>query len=76
MNKSLLRIESLAEEHQDSQFVNVLRSKFLKEQVESIEEISKLVTELNRVGGEGLGLYLFDQVSEKKVCCVVVDVLC
>lgn len=70
MNKSLLRIESLAEEHHDANFVNVLRSQFLKEQVHSIAEIAKLVTQLNRVGGEGLGLYLLDQASfvESTVC--------
>ncbi|KAF9189996.1 Stores iron in a soluble, non-toxic, readily available form [Haplosporangium sp. Z 767] len=61
VNKSLLRVESLAEEQNDAEFVNMLRSKFLKEQVDSIAEISKLITQLNRVGGEGLGLYLFDQ---------------
>ncbi|KAG0052500.1 hypothetical protein BGZ83_002485 [Gryganskiella cystojenkinii] len=65
VNKSLLRMESLAEEHHDAHCVNLLRSKFLKEQVHSIEEISKLVTQLNRVGGEGLGLYVFDQTLLK-----------
>ena len=65
VNKSLLRIESLAEEQNDAEFVMHLRTKFLKEQVSSIEDISKLITQLNRVGGDTLGLYLFDQVKEK-----------
>jgi len=29
--------------------------------VKSIEELAKMVTHLNRVSGDGLGLYLFDQ---------------
>ncbi|KAG0032423.1 hypothetical protein BGZ82_006554 [Podila clonocystis] len=66
VNKSLLRIESLAEEQNDAEFVMHLRTKFLKEQVTSIEDISKLITQLNRVGGDTLGLYLFDQTLLKE----------
>jgi len=44
--------------------MDVLRSRYLKEQVNSIAEIAKLVTQLNRSGGDGLGLYLFDQVKK------------
>lgn len=67
VNKSLLRIESLAEEQNDAEFVMHLRTNFLKEQVSSIEDISKLITQLNRVGGDTLGLYLFDQVKAKSL---------
>lgn len=56
-------MESLAEDQHDPQLVNMLRSKYLKEQVDSIAEIAKLMTQLNRVGGDGLGLHLFDQVN-------------
>ncbi|KAF9430508.1 hypothetical protein BGZ94_006454 [Podila epigama] len=66
VNKSLLRIESLAEEQHDAEFVMQVRSKFLKEQTHSIEDISKLITQLNRVGGDALGLYLFDQTMLKE----------
>lgn len=69
VNKSLLRIEALADENDDAEFVRLLRSTFLKEQVESISEISKLITQLNRVSGDGLGLYLLDQVS----CTVMLE---
>ncbi|KAF9139259.1 Stores iron in a soluble, non-toxic, readily available form [Linnemannia schmuckeri] len=65
VNKNILRVESLAEDQDDPQLVNVLRSKYLKEQVDSIAEIAKLMTQLNRGGGEGLGLYLFDQTLLK-----------
>ncbi|KAF9318460.1 hypothetical protein BG000_012077 [Podila horticola] len=66
VNKSLLRIESLAEDQNDAEFVMHLRTKFLKEQVAAIEDISKLITQLNRVGGDALGLYLFDQTLLKE----------
>ncbi|KAF9923769.1 hypothetical protein FBU30_006177 [Linnemannia zychae] len=65
VNKNILRMESLAEDQNDPQLVNVLRTKYLKEQVDSIAEIAKLMTQLNRVNGEGLGLYLLDQTLLK-----------
>ncbi|KAK3842502.1 MAG: ferritin-like superfamily [Linnemannia gamsii] len=65
VNKNILRMESLAEDQNDPQLVSVLRSRYLKEQVESIAEIAKLMTQLNRGGADGLGLYLFDQTLLK-----------
>ncbi|KAF9334070.1 hypothetical protein BGZ91_011012 [Linnemannia elongata] len=53
VNKNLLRMESLAEDQHDPQLVD------------SIAEIAKLMTQLNRVGGDGLGLHLFDQTLLK-----------
>lgn len=38
-----------------------LEDKYLREQVESIEEIGKMITNLKRVGG-GLGEFMFDKV--------------
>ncbi|KAF9581224.1 hypothetical protein BGW38_001844 [Lunasporangiospora selenospora] len=61
MNKNLLRMESTAEEQNDVQFASELRTFFLKEQVDSVATFSKLITQLNRVGGDGLGLQLLDQ---------------
>jgi ferritin heavy chain len=61
VNKSLLNMTALAEDQGDFQLDNFLKSQFLSEQVESIEELSKMLTQLNRVGGDGLGLYLWDQ---------------
>jgi ferritin heavy chain len=37
-----------------------LEDKYLREQVESIEEIGKIITNLKRVGG-GLGEFMFDK---------------
>ncbi|RUS22769.1 ferritin-like superfamily [Endogone sp. FLAS-F59071] len=61
VNKSLLNLTSLAEDQNDHQLGNFLKQIFLVEQVQSIEELAKMVTQLNRVGGDGLGLHLWDQ---------------
>ncbi len=45
---------------QNLQLCDYLEGKFLHEQVESIEEIAKFVTQLKRVG-KGVGEYLFDK---------------
>jgi len=61
VNKSLLNLTSLAEDQNDHQLDNFLKQTFLSDQVHSIEEFARMVTQLNRVGGDGLGLYLWDQ---------------
>ncbi|ORZ38887.1 ferritin-like superfamily [Catenaria anguillulae PL171] len=61
VNKALLKLHSFAEQSNDPQFCDFIEGNFLNEQVEAIEKISNLLTQLNRVGGEGLGLYLWDQ---------------
>uniref|UniRef100_A0AC34FL44 Ferritin n=1 Tax=Panagrolaimus sp. ES5 TaxID=591445 RepID=A0AC34FL44_9BILA len=59
-NQSLLELHDLAGENNDSQMCDFLEGTFLKEQVESIEEIGKMITALKRVG-PGLGEYMFDK---------------
>ena len=59
-NQSLLELHDLAVENNDSQMCDFLEGTFLKEQVESIEEIGKMITALKRVG-PGLGEYMFDK---------------
>ncbi|OZJ03210.1 hypothetical protein BZG36_04533 [Bifiguratus adelaidae] len=66
VNKSLLNLDTLAQDENDPQLDNYLKSEFLIEQVRSIEELSKMVTQLNRVGGDGLGLYLWDKELYEK----------
>ncbi len=44
-----------------------LEGKFLKEQVESIHEISTIITELKRAGPAGLGEYLWDKTTMKNM---------
>ncbi|RUP49092.1 ferritin-like superfamily [Jimgerdemannia flammicorona] len=61
VNKSLLNLTALAQDQNDHHLDNFLKTTFLDEQVRSIEELAKMVTQLNRVGGDGLGLHLWDQ---------------
>ncbi|KAG9290442.1 hypothetical protein G9A89_007173 [Geosiphon pyriformis] len=61
VNKSLLNLHKIAGEQNDPQLCDYIESTFLSEQVEAIKKIADYVTQLNRTGGDGLGLYLFDQ---------------
>jgi len=61
VNKSLLNVVKVAEEQSDPQMADYITSEFLSEQVEAIKTISDLITQLGRVGGDGLGLYLWDK---------------
>jgi len=55
VNKSLLNLHKVAEENNDPQLCDFIESEYLEEQVEAIKKIADLVTQLNRVGGDGLG---------------------
>ncbi|ORX98470.1 ferritin-like protein [Basidiobolus meristosporus CBS 931.73] len=61
VNKSLLNLHNISAENGDPQFCDFIETHYLTEQVESIKKISDLVTQLKRVGGDGLGLYLWDR---------------
>lgn len=51
INTDLLNLHKVAEEEGDPQFCDYLEGEFLKEQVESISEISKIISVLNRLYG-------------------------
>uniref|UniRef100_A0AC34RLP7 Ferritin n=1 Tax=Panagrolaimus sp. JU765 TaxID=591449 RepID=A0AC34RLP7_9BILA len=59
-NSSLLELHNLAGQANDCQLCDFLEDKFLREQVESIEQIGKIVTTLKTVG-KGLGEFTFDK---------------
>ena len=61
INVKLLKLHQIASEQNDVQLCDFVESEFLQEQVESIKQISDLLTQLARVGNDGLGLYLFDR---------------
>ncbi|KAK9722592.1 hypothetical protein K7432_002582 [Basidiobolus ranarum] len=61
VNKSLLNVHNISSEQEDPQLCDFLEGNFLTEQVEAIKKISDMLTQLNRVGGDSLGLYLWDQ---------------
>jgi ferritin heavy chain len=60
-NDRLLRLHDLAEKQNDPQMTDYLESEFLQEQAKSIKQISDMNTTLQRVGSDGMGLYLFDR---------------
>lgn len=61
MNDSLININKSAEKNGDYHLTELLQSEFLAEQIESIKLLSDMLTELQRAGTSGLGLYLYDQ---------------
>lgn len=61
VNASLLKLHTVAEEHNDPALEDFLEGEFLRDQVEDIKTAADLITQLKRAGTEGLGLYLFDQ---------------
>ncbi|KAK3828159.1 MAG: ferritin-like superfamily [Benniella sp.] len=61
VNKSLLLLHKTAEDNNDYQLCDFIESGYLLEQNQSVKKIADLVNQLNRVSGDGLGLYLWDQ---------------
>ena len=61
VNQSLLDLHALATTHNDPQLCDFIEGEYLKEQVDSIKQISEMITRLKRAGTEGLGEYLFDK---------------
>uniref|UniRef100_A0A915CST7 Ferritin n=1 Tax=Ditylenchus dipsaci TaxID=166011 RepID=A0A915CST7_9BILA len=62
-NQSLIELHSVSAQNNDAQMCDFVEDKFLREQVESIEEIGKIITQLKRVG-KGLGEFMFDKEFE------------
>jgi len=65
VNESLLAIHVTASEKNDAHLTNFLEDEFLDEQVESINEIAKHITNVKRCGA-GLGVYQFDKLTMSK----------
>ena len=61
INVQLLKLHKVAADAADPSLADFIENEFLEEQIRSIKEISDMLTQLNRVGNDGLGLYLFDQ---------------
>jgi len=60
VNQSLLELHTVAARNNDPHMTDFIEEEFLKEQVESIKQISEYITNLKRVGS-GLGEYMFDK---------------
>ena len=61
VNEALLKLHKLADEQADPHLADFLEAEYLQEQVHSLKEVAELLTNLNRVGGDGLGLFIFDR---------------
>jgi ferritin heavy chain len=61
--QSLLELSQLASDVNDPQLGDYLDG-YLKEQVESINKVSKYVAQLERIGVLGMGVYTFDKELE------------
>ncbi|KAI6204313.1 Ferritin [Aphelenchoides besseyi] len=59
-NKSLLELHEVSTRCNDAQMCDFIEDKFLRDQVESMEEIGKYITQLQKCGS-GLGEFLFDK---------------
>jgi len=64
VNESLLALHAVGSKHNDAHLCDYLESEFLDEQVQSINEISKLITNAKRCG-DGLGIFQFDKLTMK-----------
>ncbi|KAF7721343.1 Stores iron in a soluble, non-toxic, readily available form [Apophysomyces ossiformis] len=60
INSSLLTLTGLAISNKDMQLKQHIKGTHLSKRVENIEKIAKAITQLQRVGGTGLGLHLWD----------------
>ncbi|XP_002742297.1 soma ferritin-like [Saccoglossus kowalevskii] len=60
VNQQLLRLVNLAENKNDPHLADFITSNYLKEQVESIAEFARHISNLDRVG-PGLGEYMYDK---------------
>ncbi|RNA39700.1 soma ferritin-like [Brachionus plicatilis] len=60
VNQSLLDLHELASKNNDAHLTDFIEGEFLDEQVESIKQISEMITKLKRAG-PGLGEFLFDK---------------
>ena len=64
VNESLLNLHKTADENNDPQFADFLEGNYLNEQVEANYELSKYITQLEMIGNNGFGIYMFDKEFE------------
>ncbi len=64
--QSLLQVHKTADEQNDPQFSDFIESEYLEEQVEALNEIAKYVSQLQRIGDDGHGVWNFDHEFESK----------
>ncbi|XP_077987362.1 soma ferritin-like [Glandiceps talaboti] len=66
VNQSLIALHATSDKNNDAQMSDFIEGNFLTEQVESMKEISDMISNLKRVGS-GLGEYIFDKELDEKL---------
>ncbi|CAO3682957.1 hypothetical protein G6F70_007887 [Rhizopus microsporus] len=61
VNSSLLKLAQVAANNQDKHLLHTLKNGHLNIKIKTIYNVVRGAIQLQRVGGEGLGLYLLDQ---------------
>jgi len=59
--KSLLNLHKIGTETNDPQFTDFLEGEYLEEQIDAINELSKYIAQLRRIGSDGHGLWNFNK---------------
>ena len=59
--ESLLSVHRMGDECEDPQFTDFIEGEFLGEQIESINELTKYVSKLRRIGNDGHGVWHFNE---------------
>lgn len=59
--ESLLKVHKVSEEQNDPQFSDFIESEYLEEQVKAINEITKYIAKLERIGKNSHGIYHFNE---------------
>lgn len=59
--QSLLNVHKVGDECNDAQFTDFIEGEFLGEQVEAINELTKYVSQLRRIGNNGHGVWNFNE---------------
>ena len=57
VNRQLIKLHKVAEESNDAQFADFLEGEFLKEQVEAIADLSRILSQLKMIGDDGHGVW-------------------
>ena len=60
----LLKVHKTGEENNDPQFTDFIEGEFLEEQIDAINELTKYVSQLKRIGNDGHGLWNFNNHFE------------
>ena len=61
VNAKILAMHEISDNDKDPQMSDYLEGNFLNEQVHAIKDLADMITNVKRVGSEGLGIYLFDK---------------